>query len=117
MTSENDNKGMIIKVNWSKKTERFTCKTIEDQCTRNACLCDEQLAYQLSEAEELFDPVTTVEAGFTFDESCRWNMLRTRPEDDVDEKFCCGQYPNKFTYPGKSQTKKPREFISGSYIC
>ena len=56
-----------FKVNWSKKADRFTCKLIEDECTRNACLCDEKLAFQLSEAEDLFDPTTSIENGFTFD--------------------------------------------------
>ena len=38
-----------VKVNWSKKTKRFTCKNIGPECARNSCMCDEQLAYALSQ--------------------------------------------------------------------
>ena len=38
-----------VQVNWSKKTKRFTCKNIGPECARNSCMCDEQLAYALSQ--------------------------------------------------------------------
>ena len=44
-----NNAYLTVQVNWSKKTKRFTCKNIGPECARNSCMCDEQLAYALSQ--------------------------------------------------------------------
>ena len=65
-------------------------------------------------AEELFDPTSSNESGFNFDQSCQWNLMRQRP-DETDEKFCCGEYPHKLTYPGLA-TKLTSETNKNQYF-
>lgn len=72
----------------------YNCnKNVQNQCARNACTCDGELALRLAELAPVFNEKFSRAGGFDKSQ-CQWK-LRTGP-NPPDE--CCGNYPNRFPY-------------------